>query len=93
MELKYDRLSAVYRAPALNRAELLQAELESCRAQAKELNNSDLFNNYTEMLQGDDWEGAFTAGGKMAMQALTEELTHRLVEIGFLGPDHWSIHS
>lgn len=58
--------------------------LEKCREDVKLLTNDQLFEDYSDLLHGDDWDGCHTLGGKQAMQALTEEITARLRASGFL---------
>lgn len=57
------------------------------RAQIEELTNKQLFDDYSSILAGDDWDGEFTPGGYMVMEELQTELTLRLKKIGFLADE------
>lgn len=83
--IKYDDL----RWPQLKcsweeRLEKAAKVLHDCQEQVKLLTNDQLFDDYTSLQGGDDWEGAITLGGQQALAALSDELVDRLVAIGFL---------
>ena len=84
MHLLYDDLRQDRFLPAAQRAKNEHRLDEELKERAKLLDNHQLFEDYSELLAGDDWEGSFTPGGGIAMQILTEELESRLKAVGFL---------
>ena len=83
--IKYDDL----RWPQLKcsweeRIEKAAKVLQDCQEQVKLLTNDQLFDDYTSLQGGDDWDGDITLGGQQALAAVSDELVDRLVAIGFL---------
>ena len=84
MHLLYDDLRQDLFLPAAQRAKNKHRLDEELKERVKLLENHQLFEDYSELLADNDWEGSFTPGGGIAMQTLTEELESRLKAIGFL---------
>ena len=84
MHLLYDNLKQDLFLPAAQRAKNEHRLGEHLKERVKLLENRQLFEDYSELLAGDDREGSFISGGGIAMQVLTEELESRLKAIGFL---------
>lgn len=57
---------------------------EEFLARIKLLPNIDLMNETSVSAGGDDYDGCFTARGQWEYDALNDELTARLVAIGFI---------
>lgn len=84
MHLPYDDLLQDRGQAAAIQAKNTHRLGESLKERVKALTNNQLFDDYSYLLAGDDWEGSFTPGGDVAMAVLTEELKSRLIAIGFL---------
>lgn len=84
MHLRYDDLLQDRGQAAAIQAKNKHRLGESLKERVKDLTNNQLFDDYSYLLAGDDWEGSFTPGGYVAMAVLTEELKSRLIAIGFL---------
>lgn len=50
----------------------------------KEMSNSDLLLEYTQMAGGDDYDGCYTESGQWEWEQLQKELNDRLVKVGFI---------
>ena len=48
------------------------------------LSNDDLFEEYSDILPGDDYDGGFTREGSITCAIASAELIRRLVSCGFL---------
>jgi hypothetical protein len=53
-----------------------------------ELSNENLFEEYSDLCGGDDYDGCFTNEGYWQMGVLSEEIIKRLKDIGFLNKEY-----
>lgn len=56
----------------------LLAHLEREKVRIPELSNRDLFDEYSGLLPGDDYDGCFTHDGEISMALLSDEIEKRL---------------
>lgn len=67
-----------------NNREWKEAQRPGIYEQVAALSNEALLDEYTDFAGGDDYDGCHTDGGMVVWQELQEELTKRLIAIGFL---------
>ena len=84
--LKYEDLDGIgwINHSSDNKEEKRAALRQRLQEDVKALTNDQLLCDYSIMQGGDDYDGCFTVGGRIAEEVLDAELTARLVACGFL---------
>lgn len=59
-------------------------EADAILSQVQTLSNSNLLASLEEIVQGDDWDGGCTTGGRILLSIVRKELNKRLKACGFL---------
>lgn len=78
IEYKYDNDYSI---------EVLQTEVDRICLEVTQLSNLDLFNQYTDLAGGDDYDSCYTPYGLIVYRELEAELDERLINIGFFPSD------
>lgn len=75
MELEYDRHNRAF-GPT-------EEEVANYKSQVKLLNNNELFDEYTSLAGGDDYDGCHTKHGLVVWNLVADEFKRRLKTVGY----------
>lgn len=84
MNFDYDRIELDWLMEKTERNRRIEEAKVAAKEEAARLSNAELFNAYSELCTGDDWEGDMTRGGAIVFEIFRIELRRRLVACGFL---------
>lgn len=84
MNFNYDRIERHWLMGKTELNRRVKEAKAAASAEAARLSNAELFDAYSSLCRGDDWEGDITRGGDIVFEIFSIELNKRLVACGFL---------